>query len=266
MKKFFLILLIICIIPNYAEAHSGGTDSNGGHWNRSSGTYHCHSPGCIDKDGGLLVRDSNEKVVNTKNDEADELINQTNKELIKLDFLNYIFKAALILGIVGLIIFFLGKRRVSSYFFVSALVLLGTDLAIKSSLDQMEDSISENIEHLSLIVQENSQSLKQKNIEITNLENEINHLITQNEIVDEQKAAEQKSKENKDQIESKIRSIKKGMTYKEVVSLLGVEGNLSSLNNFSGDSYEWAFPDGELGSYNLTIYFINGKVDRLYNF
>ena len=45
MKKIFLfmlILLFVCIPLTVASAHSGGTDSQGGHYNRSTGEYHFH--------------------------------------------------------------------------------------------------------------------------------------------------------------------------------------------------------------------------------
>ncbi len=46
MKKIFCIIfnLVLNIFASYsiADAHSGGTDASGGHWNRSTGTYHYH--------------------------------------------------------------------------------------------------------------------------------------------------------------------------------------------------------------------------------
>ena len=42
-KMFICILLVICLTN--AIAHSGRTDSNGGHWNRKTGTYHYHNGG-----------------------------------------------------------------------------------------------------------------------------------------------------------------------------------------------------------------------------
>lgn len=42
MRRFilFLILLVLCVTP--ASAHSGRTDSQGGHYDRSTGEYHWH--------------------------------------------------------------------------------------------------------------------------------------------------------------------------------------------------------------------------------
>ena len=42
MKKIHFILCCILIITTFAYAHSGRTDSKGGHYNRSTGEYHYH--------------------------------------------------------------------------------------------------------------------------------------------------------------------------------------------------------------------------------
>ena len=42
MKRLNFILCCILIITTFAYAHSGRTDSKGGHYNRSTGEYHYH--------------------------------------------------------------------------------------------------------------------------------------------------------------------------------------------------------------------------------
>ena len=42
MKKLLLLLLSLSFI-GLTYAHSGRTDSKGGHWNHSTATYHSHS-------------------------------------------------------------------------------------------------------------------------------------------------------------------------------------------------------------------------------
>lgn len=46
MKKYILalvtVLLLLTLVPIWAFAHSGGTDSNGGHYDHSTGEYHYH--------------------------------------------------------------------------------------------------------------------------------------------------------------------------------------------------------------------------------
>lgn len=37
-----LMLSLVCVIPLFAAAHSGRTDSNGGHWDSETGEYHYH--------------------------------------------------------------------------------------------------------------------------------------------------------------------------------------------------------------------------------
>ena len=54
MKKLLLFLLSIGFL-GLAYAHSGRTDSNGGHWNRSTDTYHCHSGPCSSDENGIML-------------------------------------------------------------------------------------------------------------------------------------------------------------------------------------------------------------------
>lgn len=42
-KKIIYLFLIIILITNVSFAHPGRTDSNGGHWDYSTGTYHYHN-------------------------------------------------------------------------------------------------------------------------------------------------------------------------------------------------------------------------------
>lgn len=42
MKKMLAILFCFTFVITCASAHSGRTDANGGHWNRSTGEYHYH--------------------------------------------------------------------------------------------------------------------------------------------------------------------------------------------------------------------------------
>jgi hypothetical protein len=43
-----LIILFSCLFSIEVSAHSGNTDSNGGHNKTSNGTYHCHSGQCME--------------------------------------------------------------------------------------------------------------------------------------------------------------------------------------------------------------------------
>lgn len=42
MKKLLFVLTLLLSFPLVVYAHSGGTDANGGHYNRSTGEYHYH--------------------------------------------------------------------------------------------------------------------------------------------------------------------------------------------------------------------------------
>ena len=40
--KFLAAILMLSTFPSLVFAHSGGTNSQGCHTNRSTGDYHCH--------------------------------------------------------------------------------------------------------------------------------------------------------------------------------------------------------------------------------
>ena len=42
MKRLALVLCVLMMAVSSALAHSGGTDSSGGHWNHKTGEYHYH--------------------------------------------------------------------------------------------------------------------------------------------------------------------------------------------------------------------------------
>ena len=42
MRRLFAVLILCLLCYSVAMAHSGGTDSKGGHYNRSTGEYHYH--------------------------------------------------------------------------------------------------------------------------------------------------------------------------------------------------------------------------------
>lgn len=44
-KNSLVFILFSCVVANYSMAHSGGTDSSGGHYNRKTGGYHNHNSG-----------------------------------------------------------------------------------------------------------------------------------------------------------------------------------------------------------------------------
>ncbi|NCG07990.1 MAG: YHYH domain-containing protein [Verrucomicrobia bacterium] len=43
--RFILLLISTFVLIINVYGHSGGTDSNGGHFNRSTGSYHYHNSG-----------------------------------------------------------------------------------------------------------------------------------------------------------------------------------------------------------------------------
>ena len=47
MQHLFLLIPILLTTINVAFAHSGGWDKQGGHTNRKTGEYHCHTESCF---------------------------------------------------------------------------------------------------------------------------------------------------------------------------------------------------------------------------
>ena len=50
-RLFYLYITIAWLFLQQANAHPGGLDSNGGHFNRSNSVYHCHSAACSNLTG-----------------------------------------------------------------------------------------------------------------------------------------------------------------------------------------------------------------------
>lgn len=63
---FLLIVFIIMCFGNSSFSHPGRTDSNGGHYNRSTSLYHCHSSTCSDLKGDDIVNNKGIKRYNRK--------------------------------------------------------------------------------------------------------------------------------------------------------------------------------------------------------
>jgi hypothetical protein len=72
-----ICLLCVLLLPSVTTAHSGRTDSYGGHNKTANGTYHCHSGKCLDdawkeaydyfypigKEDGLKRNDRSDEIV-----------------------------------------------------------------------------------------------------------------------------------------------------------------------------------------------------------
>ena len=50
MKGHIFLLFSILVFSSKTFSHAGGKDNNGGHFNRTTGEYHCHTDDCIDPD------------------------------------------------------------------------------------------------------------------------------------------------------------------------------------------------------------------------
>ena len=66
IRLSFLIALTFIFFGNSSVSHPGRTDSNGGHYNRSTSVYHCHSNACSDLTGDEAVNNKGIKRYNRK--------------------------------------------------------------------------------------------------------------------------------------------------------------------------------------------------------
>ena len=66
IRLSFLIALTFIFFGNSSFSHPGRTDSNGGHYNRSTSVYHCHSNACSDLTGDEAVNNKGIKRYNRK--------------------------------------------------------------------------------------------------------------------------------------------------------------------------------------------------------
>jgi len=61
MHVFIKILIIIFVLNADLEAHPGGLDSQGGHFDRRTGQYHCHRPSCYVQQN--KIREATDEVI-----------------------------------------------------------------------------------------------------------------------------------------------------------------------------------------------------------
>jgi len=63
IRLSFLIALTFIFFGNSSFSHPGRTDSNGGHYNRSTSVYHCHSNACSDLTGDEAINNKGMGVI-----------------------------------------------------------------------------------------------------------------------------------------------------------------------------------------------------------
>ncbi len=89
-KIVFLFILFIIFIISFSFAHSGRTDSNGGHYDRSTGIYHYHNNYYVQEDNQTEKYTTGELTVkDTTNDLQEQIyskqntINKLNNSLVE---------------------------------------------------------------------------------------------------------------------------------------------------------------------------------------
>lgn len=95
-KKFYILILIIymLIIPINTFAHSGRTDSNGGHWDRSTGTYHYHNGTSVQQNSGGSYQYNNSS-------DSNKILNNNSERKDSWYIVENIFSVIFLIAIVG---------------------------------------------------------------------------------------------------------------------------------------------------------------------
>ena len=87
MKKVIAFLIIFISISNISIAHSGRTDSNGGHYDSSTGEYHYHNDGSS-YENELIVEDDDNTISSFDKYQIEKLNNTIKSKQEKIDELN----------------------------------------------------------------------------------------------------------------------------------------------------------------------------------
>lgn len=93
MKRIVLLFILFITFVSSSFAHSGRTDSNGGHYNRSTGEYHYHHGYSAHQhlDGVCPYESNNSEVIDTTeevlkvNDDDSQYINGLNEKISNLE-------------------------------------------------------------------------------------------------------------------------------------------------------------------------------------
>lgn len=87
MKKIVLLFIVFVICSSVSFAHPGRTDSNGGHYDRSTGEYHYHNDGYIEESSmdndqnGALKLNSDESYLQREIENKQNTINSLQEQM-----------------------------------------------------------------------------------------------------------------------------------------------------------------------------------------
>lgn len=92
MKKIISLLIIFIGLFTISFAHSGRTDSSGGHYNRSTGEYHYHHGysahqhynGICPYESSITTSQEDESIVISTEEEGEEIIDNYEKQIEEL--------------------------------------------------------------------------------------------------------------------------------------------------------------------------------------
>ncbi len=94
LKSLFLFFMLFTLCMPTVFSHSGRTDSNGGHWDRSTGTYHYHSGEYANKSNKKKSSEQTKEYSVSKYGDLDETIKAVRKYNEENSYLRKAAKAA----------------------------------------------------------------------------------------------------------------------------------------------------------------------------
>lgn len=81
MKKVLFLFIILISFTTICFAHKGRTDSNGGHWDRSTGTYHYHNGDYSGQNSNKESDNSNLLLVDTEETDREKRLQKEKEQL-----------------------------------------------------------------------------------------------------------------------------------------------------------------------------------------
>ena len=132
MKRLFCLFLLLLSLTITASSHPGRTDSNGGHWDRSEGTYHYHNDGTPQNSYSSDTSDEDDltssSIINRGNLESDTTVTVTSDDSQEtLDqeaetedekpkgITSRTIIIVVIIIVVGVLLFFISKWAINNY-------------------------------------------------------------------------------------------------------------------------------------------------------
>ncbi|MDW7674674.1 MAG: stalk domain-containing protein [Bacillota bacterium] len=196
IKLFSILMLLFVVFSSYAFAHSGRTDSSGGHYDRKTGTYHYHNSGSSSNSSSSpstvndvdkiilenrefnLIQDQENLILllqdlSSQIEELKKELDEINKLLVELTSLGVAFVPSDLSNIN----LNYDTSRIQDDYFMSRSIYRDSTLIWEINLDTWESDLSRarvKIDDYSRKISSDKNLLSQTKIKYTTLKNEAN--------------------------------------------------------------------------------------------